>query len=138
MNTYTIGQASQITGLSKDALRFYEKMALVHSKRSPNNYRYYTDQDIEQLTLIRHCRDLGLSLEQINALIALKNSPDADCTAIDEAVAEYIAQIEQKITELLAIKQFFMAIPKCQNTRVQECHILHSLQDNAVCQHDSV
>ena len=44
--TFNISETSQITGLSIDTLRYYDKIGLIQSKKNPNNrYRYYTIAD---------------------------------------------------------------------------------------------
>lgn len=47
-----IGQVSTQTGMSRDAIRFYEKSGLIHSKRQNNGYRYYDHDVIDMLGLI--------------------------------------------------------------------------------------
>ena len=44
---YTISQMSEISTISKKALRFYDELGLISGKRQGgNNYRYYTQDDL--------------------------------------------------------------------------------------------
>ena len=56
-----INDASRSTGVSRDMIRFYEKLGLVRPGRLPNGYRDYTDDDLYQLTL----SNLGVPLKVI-------------------------------------------------------------------------
>lgn len=42
---YRIGEMAEMTGLTRDTLRFYEKKGVIAAKRRENGYRYYTEQD---------------------------------------------------------------------------------------------
>ena len=43
---YLIGDVAQMVGLSRDALRFYEKKGIIKSRKKENGYRYYLEEDI--------------------------------------------------------------------------------------------
>lgn len=63
-------QAEQCTGISRRNLRFYEQQGLIHPARNPgNDYRDYSQQDIEALKLIRALRMLDTPLEDIAACL---------------------------------------------------------------------
>ena len=52
-------QAEQCTGISRRNLRFYEQQGLIHPARNPaNDYRDYSQQDIDTLKFIRALRML--------------------------------------------------------------------------------
>lgn len=59
-------QTEEITGISRRNLRFYEQEGLISPKRNPiNDYREYSQKDIESLKLIRALRMLDVPLEDI-------------------------------------------------------------------------
>ena len=43
---FRIGEMAQMTGLSRDTLRFYEKKGVICAKRRENGYRYYSEGDL--------------------------------------------------------------------------------------------
>lgn len=66
-----IKQAQQLSGVSADNIRFYEKQGLLSPARDPdNNYRDYTEADIRVLKLIRALRMLDMPLEQVKAVLS--------------------------------------------------------------------
>ena len=65
-----INEASELTGLSKDMIRFYEKQGLIYPRRNnENNYRSYDQTDLNLLVLIKQYSALGIELKVIQSLI---------------------------------------------------------------------
>lgn len=63
-------QAEQLTGISRRNLRFYEQQGLIHPARNPDNdYRDYSEKDIQDLKLIRALRMLDTPIEDIHACL---------------------------------------------------------------------
>lgn len=78
-------QAEQCTGISRRNLRFYEQQGLIHPARNPaNDYRDYSQQDIEALKLIRALRMLDTPLEDIAACLQ-GQTPVSELAAAQEA-----------------------------------------------------
>ena len=61
-----INDASRSSGLSRDMIRYYEKIGLVSPSRLPNGYRDYTDDDLYLLTVIKYLSNLGVPLKRIS------------------------------------------------------------------------
>lgn len=56
-----ISDVAKKTGLTSKAIRFYEEKKLVTPPvRTDNGYRSYTAKHIEELTLLRQARQVGL------------------------------------------------------------------------------
>ena len=59
-------QAEKITGISRRNLRFYEDQGLIEPERNPeNDYREYSEKDIERLKIIRSLRTIDVPVETI-------------------------------------------------------------------------
>ena len=65
----SIGNVARRTGLTTSALRFYEDKALIASARTPGNQRCYTRDVIRRVSFIRAAQRVGLSLEEIRAVL---------------------------------------------------------------------
>jgi DNA-binding transcriptional MerR regulator len=64
-----IGQVAQKTGLSVDAIRFYEKPGLLpRTSRTQSGYRLYQEREIADLEFIQKAQRLGFSLAEIREL----------------------------------------------------------------------
>ncbi|PRQ09413.1 MerR family transcriptional regulator [Enhygromyxa salina] len=67
---YRIGALAQLAGVTVRALHHYDQVGLlVPSGRSARNYRLYTRDDLLRLQQILLGRELGMSLEDIRAML---------------------------------------------------------------------
>ncbi|WP_079866723.1 MerR family transcriptional regulator [Pseudomonas aeruginosa] len=67
-----IGAAANVSGLTAKMIRYYERIELVPaSRRTRSGYRDYLERDVQVLRFIHHARELGFSLTQVRALLAL-------------------------------------------------------------------
>lgn len=64
-----IGELARATGLTKETIRFYEKIKLLPiPSRAQNGYRRYTQKSVDSLLLLKHGKELGLSLKELTEL----------------------------------------------------------------------
>lgn len=75
---YTIQKVSEIIGVSKVTLRYYDKVGILKAKRSKNGYRIYDCSDIFILKNVIVLKQAGFSLEDIKALVKLYSLEDGD------------------------------------------------------------
>jgi DNA-binding transcriptional MerR regulator/effector-binding domain-containing protein len=68
---YLPNEVSRLCNLSRKQLRYYEKRGLISPvpRNAENNYRYYTQEHITQLFIIREYLMMGYSLDEIYALL---------------------------------------------------------------------
>jgi DNA-binding transcriptional MerR regulator len=79
-----IGDLAQATGTPVETIRFYEREGLLPpARRADNNYRVYEHAHAERLALIRHCRGLDMTLEEVRTLLRLRERPAADCAEVN-------------------------------------------------------
>lgn len=63
-------QAEERTGISRQNIRYYERMGLLHPARdAANTYRDYSEGDVEILLLIKMLRLLDMPVEEIASVI---------------------------------------------------------------------
>ena len=94
-----IGQLSKHSELSKDTIRFYEKMALIQSITCANGYKDYPEQTLQQLLLIRTAKNLGFSLNEIKQILEMTTEQE-----IPSIFQEKLAAIDEKIFQLQQIR----------------------------------
>ena len=70
MTEITIGELSQRSGLATSAIRYYEDLGLVSSRRTPGNQRRYDRAMLRRLAFIRTAQRVGLSLDEIESALA--------------------------------------------------------------------
>jgi len=72
---FTTKEVIALTGVTKDALRYYEKIAILTDiPRDQNNYRQYSVDNLKQLQLILGFKKLGLDLSLLASLIDLTDN----------------------------------------------------------------
>ncbi|THV23564.1 MerR family transcriptional regulator [Glycomyces paridis] len=99
-----IGELSERSGLSRDAIRFYERIGLVGSHRSPNGYRDFPESALPWLHYVRTAQRLGFSLAEIADHAAdLRDSDDA-AAALSALFAEKVAIVDARMAELAALR----------------------------------
>ena len=61
---YSIGEVAEMLGLSETLLRYWEKeFPSITPKKAGRNVRQYSQEDIDQLRLVRHLvKDKGMKL----------------------------------------------------------------------------
>lgn len=71
---YLIGDVSELSGFSRDTLRFYEKKGIISAKKKENGYRYYSYEDIFKLSNILYSRKMNICLDDIEELWSNESS----------------------------------------------------------------
>ncbi len=125
-----IGELSEKTGLAVETIRYYEKRGiLAEPLRTSSNYRNYNSQHLERLLLIRNCRALDMSHQEIEALIAYIDTPGEDCSAINNLIEEHLGHVQRRIAELAQLEQQLQRIKQnCSGThRPEDCTIAKNL-----------
>lgn len=125
----TIGHLARETGTKVETVRFYEKSGLLPAPtRTEGNYRSYDRAHLNRLSFIRRARDLGFSLDQVRALLALSDDRDQSCAAVDAIAKEHREEVERKIADLQSLKaELDRMIDQCGCGVVADCRIIESL-----------
>ena len=77
-----IGHVAKQTGLSVDAIRFYERNKLpAPPMRSQGGFRLYSSDDLAELHFIRSLQTLGFSLNEIREFVSLRTNDLRACSA---------------------------------------------------------
>jgi len=102
-----IGQICEKTALTKDTIRFYEKKGLIvvkQGKSAFNNYKEYTEQNLQRLLMIKKAKRFGFTLNEIAELLDLADLKQANCTTLREKIQNKIEDIDHRIQELQEMK----------------------------------
>lgn len=95
----SIKEAEVLTGISRQNIRYYEKMGLLNPKRDAGNgYRKYDEEDIERLKAILLFRKLDMPLEEIHKLLDC----EIDLQQALDTQKVYLQKEKQKLEAALA------------------------------------
>lgn len=128
-----IGALATKTGLSIQTIRYYEKENILHEpSRNDANYRLYDDEAVRQLVFVKHCRNLGLTLDEIRALIRYKETPDEGCALVNRIVEAHLLEVDKRLTELTDLRsQLAQLRTSCaDNLTAKDCGILRKLSES--------
>ena len=96
-----IGIVAKKAGISVDAIRFYERNALLRrAPRTPGGFRQYDEDDLETLSFIRRLQGLGFKLLEIRNLLSLRGSRPQACAPVRRRLQEKLADVRRKLSEL--------------------------------------
>ena len=103
----TIGRLAAEAQVSADTIRYYESVGLLpQPARSEAGYRLYSRADLRRLLLITRAKLLGLSLQEIKALV--DQTFTGSCEHLQQELLDRIpaqlTEIERRMTELRALK----------------------------------
>lgn len=132
MSLFNIGQAAKASGISTKMIRHYESVGLLPAaSRTFAGYRQYSEKDIHTLRFIRHSRDLGFSIKQIEELLSLWQDPDRPSSKVKELANAHVEALNQKIQSLMSIKSELQKLVHCcHGDDRPECPILEQLALN--------
>lgn len=99
-----IGQLAKQTDLSRDTIRFYEKMQLIQSITCNNGYKDYSEQTLQQLQLIRTAKNLGFSLNEIKQILAMTAQDEIPAPQVQSIFQDKLDLIDEKIAQLHQIR----------------------------------
>lgn len=73
---YTIGEISKIANISANTLRYYDEIALIKPRlvNDSNQYRYYSRDQIREITFVMELKQYGFTLEEIKYI--MENNDD--------------------------------------------------------------
>lgn len=99
-----IGELAAATGLSRDALRFYEQRGLLTARRLGNGYRDYPPEAVEWLCYLRTAQSLGFTLAEIEAGMPLLADPATSSLELRAALERKLADIDERIAGLAELR----------------------------------
>jgi MerR family copper efflux transcriptional regulator len=124
-----IGTVGKRVGLSVDAIRFYERNALLpRPPRTQGGFRQYGENDVETLAFIRRVQGLGFKLSEIRSLLSLRGTRLQPCAPVRRRLEEKLADVQQKVSDLQKLEhELSLALRSCNKEmrkRPAHCPIL--------------
>lgn len=100
---FSIGELAARVGVTAETIRFYEREQII--PRAPRTgtgrYRRYTRADVTRLSFVKHARDLGFTLDDVRALIALDTSETfSQCEDVGTIARTHLERVHTKLEQL--------------------------------------
>ena len=116
----SIGELSRRTKVKIETIRYYERIEMLPAPpRTTNRRRVYGPAETQTLAFIRRARELGFTLDEIRALLALSGEGGrGSCAEVRELAAAHLAEIRAKIADLEAMERVLAdAVERCDGRR---------------------
>ena len=106
-----IGQLADQLGINPKTIRYYEGIGLLpEPERTPARYRVYDDADVERVTFIKTAQRLGITLDEIREILALRERGEQPCAYVRDVLRREVAEIGQRITEMTVLRDELVAL----------------------------
>ncbi len=130
-----IGIVAKKIGLSVDAIRFYERNALLpRPPRSQGGFRQYGEDDVEALAFIRRVQRLGFTLSEIRGLLSLRGNRLQPCAPVRRRLEEKLVDVQRKLADLQRLEhELRLALRSCNKElpkRSGHCPILRETNNS--------
>ena len=100
-----IGEVAAKSGVSRKALRLYERAGILPpARRTAAGYRVYAADTLALLVFVTQARRLGFRLDEIKQIAALKRSGQTPCTHVLGLVSVKLKNIERALTDLEQVR----------------------------------
>lgn len=93
-----IGRLSELTGVSRRLLRYYEEQGLIVSQRCANGYRDYDEQSVDRVLQVRGLLDAGLPTRIIKQILPCLDKPRN--IVFSDATPEMLATLEAELDRM--------------------------------------
>lgn len=108
-----IGELSKRCGLSRDTIRYYEKLRLivVGDRVAGNDYKIYGRESLDRLNHIQQLKTVGFTLREIrNLLLADENAHP--CKELPHQLAEKIEHVSKQISVLVRVRSSLLEMQR--------------------------
>ena len=97
-----IGEVASRSGIPVKTIRYYEEIGLLTPtvKRSESGYRLFSSSVVNRLAFIKRSQSLGLSLSEIQELLAVHDAGELPCGAVKDHLQTKVEAISAQIKAL--------------------------------------
>ena len=105
--TFTIAEASELTGVSSDTLRYYERAGVMPDVvRGEHGHRVYSPDDLGWIRFVRRLRSTGMPMRQVaeyTGMVRRGEGTVAERRRLLEAHRANVAHAIEELTEALQV-----------------------------------
>lgn len=103
--TMTVSKLAAAADLTADTIRYYERIGLLtEPERTPAGYRVYEEEDVDRLHFVKGAQRLGLRLNEIRELLAIRDRGLCPCGHADHMLRNRIDELDSEIESLTRLR----------------------------------
>lgn len=105
--TFTIGELAERAGITRDTLRYYERVGVIPpAPRTNGGFRVYSSEVLARLQFIKQAQHHGLTLAEIRELLRLdKRHGASQCRTVRQLLQRKLADVDARLRELQAFRR---------------------------------
>lgn len=137
--TLRSGKLAQLTGVSPDTVRHYERMGVLpESPRTSSGYRMYGRDAIDRIRLVQRALQLGFTLSELSEILRARDSGGVPCHRVLDLAEGKLRSLDKQIRELRQIQRYMRQLigqwrAKLKRTGPDSrAMLLHTLTDKPV------
>lgn len=100
-----IGRVAVLARVAVDTVRYYERLGLLQATRRASGYREFEDSAVDRIGLVKQLQELGLTLEEIAALLVAASDEDRSCSTESSRLEAVLRRTDEKIAALTAARE---------------------------------
>jgi MerR family redox-sensitive transcriptional activator SoxR len=125
-DTLTIGDLAARSGVAPSALRYYERMGLIHATRTGGNQRRYERAELRRVAFIRIAQQVGVSLEEIrDALASLPENRTPTKADWSRLSAHWRKRLDDRITLMERLRDQLNGCIGCGCLSLKRCNLIN-------------
>ncbi|MNI14683.1 HTH-type transcriptional regulator AdhR [compost metagenome] len=127
----SISQAAELTGLTEDTIRYYERIGLLpYADRKPNGHRQYSRDQILGIRFLMRLKATGMTLEEMRHYLELTHQGDSTLSerytlleAHNDQIAREIAKLQETQDVIRYKLRHFRELAENPNTDAYDCEV---------------
>lgn len=100
-----IGELADATGEPVRTLRYWEDEGLLEAQRTEGGYRVFPHAMVERAGFLRQAQALGLTLDEIRGILAVRAGGGQPCRHVRERLQEHLASVRERLRQLVALEE---------------------------------
>ena len=110
-----ISELADAAGVKTSTVRFYERRGILGSpSRTPGGYRAYDADDVDRVRYLRRGQELGFTLAELGAMVALSGSREPFTAEITALGTAKLAEIADRIADLERVRAALAGLLEAQ------------------------
>ena len=123
-----ISEISKKLKITSRAIRHYEEIGIITSKRLGNNYRYFDEINVDKLKFLVRSKKLGFTLAESKELIKLFENDNRKSEHVRDIAKNKLKHITEQIEHLKDLKDSLeWLVDKCPGDSKPNCPIINEL-----------
>ena len=101
-----IGEVASRSGVSRKALRLYERTGILAApRRTGAGYRVYGPDILAILAFVAQARRLGFHLDEIREVVQIKRSGRCPCPHVLDLVRQKVEELDHTLADLTEVRR---------------------------------